>query len=77
MPVVRRYREALAHVHERVPDFPSIVSSSVLDAVEGQFGNYLNTPGTRGSTLFINPLMGLYWAFDTGGVAGGTCTWTG
>lgn len=68
MPEVRRYREALAYVHEQMPDFPSIVSSSVLDAIEGYFGDHHSTLGTRDSTLFINPLMGLYWAFEVEGV---------
>ncbi|MFC4424877.1 DUF1152 domain-containing protein [Deinococcus navajonensis] len=69
MPEVQRYREALTFVHEHMPDFPSIVSSSVLDAIEGQFGDHHSTSGTQGSTLFINPLMGLYWAFEAEGVA--------
>ncbi|GGO40237.1 DUF1152 domain-containing protein [Deinococcus humi] len=69
MPEVQRYREVLSFVHAQMPDFPSIVSSSILDAVDGQFGNYHSTHGTRASTLFINPLMGLYWAFEATGVA--------
>lgn len=69
MPEVQRYREALTYVHDRMPELPSIVSSSILDAVDGQFGNYHSTPSTQGSTLFINPLMGLYWALDAVGVA--------
>ena len=69
MPEVQRYRALLDFVHEQMPDFPSIVSSSVLDAVEGQFGDHHATPSTQGSTLFINPLMSLYWAFDAVGVA--------
>ncbi|GGK34724.1 hypothetical protein GCM10008955_30860 [Deinococcus malanensis] len=69
MPEVQRYREALTFVHERMPDFPSIVSSSVLDAVEGHFGDHHTTTATRTSKLFINPLMGLYWAFKAERVA--------
>ncbi len=69
MPEVQRYREVLAFVHAQMPDFPSIVSSSVLDAIDGQFGNYHSTHSTGDSTLFINPLMGLYWAFEATGVA--------
>lgn len=70
MPEVRRFREALDFVHARMPDFPSIVSTSVLDAIDGRFGDFHGTSSTRGSELFINPLMGLYWAFDANGVAG-------
>ena len=52
-----------------MPDFPSIVSSSVLDAIGGEFGNHHVTPHTLGSELFINALMGLYWAFELEAVA--------
>lgn len=47
----------------------SIVCSQLRDAVEGHFGNYHSNRRTRGSTLFISPLMSLYWAFDLDGVA--------
>ncbi|GGO30481.1 DUF1152 domain-containing protein [Deinococcus humi] len=69
MPEVQQYRQALSFVHDRMPDCPSIVSSSILDAVEGQFGNHHSTLSTGDSELFINPLMGLYWAFDAMSVA--------
>jgi hypothetical protein len=63
MPEVQLYSNAvLAAMHE-MPMFPSIVSSSILSAVAGQFDDYHVTERTRGSTLFINPLMTLYWAF--------------
>lgn len=40
MPDVQRYQDALAFVHDAMPDFPSIVSTSVLDAIDGHFGNH-------------------------------------
>ncbi|WP_084048830.1 hypothetical protein [Deinococcus hopiensis] len=40
MPEGQPYREVLAFVHAQMPDFPSIVPSSVLDAVEGHFGDH-------------------------------------
>jgi hypothetical protein len=69
MPEVVRYQSALDFVRQRMPDFPSIVSSSVLGAIAGQFGDHHATSSTQGSTLFINPLMGLYWAFEAAAVA--------
>eukprot|EP01090_Pellita_catalonica_P003485 TRINITY_DN13156_c0_g1_i1.p1 TRINITY_DN13156_c0_g1~~TRINITY_DN13156_c0_g1_i1.p1 ORF type:complete len:334 (-),score=49.33 TRINITY_DN13156_c0_g1_i1:70-927(-) len=45
----------------------SIVCASVTSAIEGHSGNYHHPATknrTRGSKLFINPLMTLYWAFD-------------
>lgn len=69
MPEVQLYREACDYVFERMSDHPSIVSSSVLSAIEGRFGDYHATERTKGSSLFINPLMSLYWAFQLEPVA--------
>lgn len=42
----------------------SIVNNSIASALEGDFGDYHRTPRTQGATLFINPLMALYWTFE-------------
>lgn len=47
---------------------PSIVCSSITDAMSGHFGNYHSTERTGRSQLFINPLMSMYWTFDVGAV---------
>jgi hypothetical protein len=64
MPEVQEYYRAANFVHQRMSNSPSIVSSSILSAIEGRFGDYHATYRTEGSELFINPLMGLYWTFD-------------
>ena len=69
MSSVEKYRDAFNTVHQAMPHHPSIVSSSVLDAIFGEFGNFHRTERTQGSELFINPLMGLYWAFSLEGIA--------
>jgi len=69
MPEVKLYREATIAVLKAMPEHPSIVSTSILSAVEGQFGDYHANPRTRGSTLFINALMALYWGFHLDPVA--------
>ncbi|MBC7807811.1 MAG: DUF1152 domain-containing protein [Akkermansiaceae bacterium] len=69
MPEVRAYQSAADYVHAKMFNHPSIVNSSVLSAVDGQFGNYHATYRTEGSELFINPLMSLYWAFQLDAVA--------
>lgn len=69
MPEVRAYREAVTAVHQRMPDAPSIVSSSIVSALEGHFGDHHATTRTAGSELFINPLMSLAWAFRLDAVA--------
>jgi hypothetical protein len=69
MPEVRRYMEAAQAVCEAMPDHPSIVCASILSALDGHYGDHHRTARTRGSTLWINPLMVLYWCFRLGPVA--------
>jgi hypothetical protein len=63
------YREAVDSSAKGMPVRPSIVSLSVASAIEGEYGNVHRTSRTEGSTLWINPLMSLYWAFDLTAVA--------
>lgn len=58
------FREACNYCFRAMPDRPSIVNGSILTATEGGFGDVHSTSRTRGSELFINPLMSLYWGFD-------------
>ena len=45
------------------------MNTSIIAAVAGSFGDIRPTRRTEGSTLFINPLMAMYWAFHLDGVA--------
>jgi hypothetical protein len=69
MPEARLYQEAADFVFAAMPNHPSIVTSSVLSAVAGHYGDHHATERTRGSRLWINPLMGLFWCFRLEGVA--------
>jgi hypothetical protein len=71
MPDVQRYLECVEYVQERTPGRESIVCASITSAIEGHYGDHHRLPRTRntGSTLWINPLMSLYWAFDLPTVA--------
>jgi hypothetical protein len=69
MPEVRRYMEAAEAVCAAMPDCPSIVCASILSALEGHYGDHHRTGRTRGSTLWINPLMTMYWCFRLNPVA--------
>lgn len=65
MPAVARYVEACTAVRRAMrEDVASIVSSSILSALEGRFGAYHSTQLTGGNTLWVNPLMTFYWCFD-------------
>jgi hypothetical protein len=69
MPEVQKYREAADAVFEAMAHHVSIVSSSILSALEGRYGNHHATSRTAGSVLWINPLMPVYWCFNLAQVA--------
>jgi hypothetical protein len=69
MPEVRLYLDAVNFADMVTPKQPSIVSGSIVSAIEGRFGDYHRNPRTQSSKLFINPLMSLLWAFDLAAVA--------
>ena len=69
MPEVALFKEAAEQVFRKMPNHPSIVSSSILSAVEGHFGDYHSTHRTQNSRLFINALMTLMWCFQLDAVA--------
>ncbi len=69
MPEVVFYRQACQHVFSKMPRQPSIVNSSILDAIQGHFGDYHSTSRTQNSRLFINPLMAMLWTFRVEDVA--------
>jgi hypothetical protein len=69
MPEVRLYLEAVNAADMTTSRHPSIVNGSVVSAIEGRFGDYQRNLRTKSSTLFINPLMSLLWAFDLAAVA--------
>lgn len=69
MEAYRLYEEAVLHVHARAFQDPSVINASVISAVQGHYGDYHLTEKTRGSRLWISPLMSLYWFFDLAAVA--------
>ncbi|MBM2620665.1 DUF1152 domain-containing protein [Actinoplanes sp. LDG1-06] len=58
------YRQAVAHAQAATPDRPSIVNGQIAAATNGEFGNVQFTRRTSGSTLFVNPLMSVYFTVD-------------
>jgi hypothetical protein len=69
MPEGRAYLEAVSQAQRLTPGRPSIVNGSIAAAIEGQFGDVRFTERTAQSTLFINPLMALYFGFELGALA--------
>lgn len=69
LPAVQKYRDACEAVFQMMPRFTSIVNSSILSAIQGEYGDHHYTERTRGSELWINPLMALYWTYKLPAVA--------
>lgn len=66
---VQLYQDACEAVFEQMPRYISIVNASILSAIAGQYGDHHSTERTRGSELWINPLMSQYWCYKLGAVA--------
>ncbi len=60
----RAYLDAVAHAQANTPLRPSIVNGQIAAALRGEFGNVPVTARTADSELFVNPLMGVYFAVD-------------
>ena len=58
------YRAAVADAQAATPQRPSIVHGQIAAATSGAFGDVRFTGRTRGSTLFVNPLMAMYFTVD-------------
>lgn len=58
------YEEAVLYVQTQPYHAESVINSSIISAVRGNYGDYHLTRKTRGSRLWISPLMSLYWFFD-------------
>ncbi|MFC6592069.1 DUF1152 domain-containing protein [Deinococcus lacus] len=69
MQPVQLYQDACEAVFEQMPRHISIVNASILSALHGHYGDHHLTERTRGSELWINPLMSQYWCYDLPAVA--------
>jgi hypothetical protein len=69
MPAYQAYEAAVLWVQDIPFQNPSVINSSIISAVQGKVGDYHLTDKTHGSTLWISPLMTLYWFFDLPAVA--------
>ncbi len=59
-----KYMEAVEFANEKMFGKESIVSNSIVSALEGEYGDHHRTKRTDKSVLWINPLMTIYWCFD-------------
>jgi hypothetical protein len=63
------YEDAVMYVHDVPQQEPSVIQSSVVSAVRGEYGDYHLTERTRGSRLWISPFMSIYWFFNLKAIA--------
>lgn len=63
------YDEAVTFVQSNEFQDPSVINSSIVSAVRGNYGDYHLTEKTKNSMLWISPWMPIYWFFDFASVA--------
>ena len=64
MPAVQQYRRVAEVVSAAMPSrYKSIVCSSIVSSIAGHYGDHHVNPRTKGSRLWINPLMAMVWSF--------------
>jgi len=63
------YLDAVDHAQAETASWPSIVHGQIAAAVRGKFGDIQFSERTQGSSLFVNPLMAIYFTFDLDGLA--------
>lgn len=65
----RAFIDAAKYIFEHQKKRPSIVVSSMLSALAGEFGERSVNSNTESTPLWVSPLMCLYWFFDANEVA--------
>lgn len=65
----RAYEEAVTFAHAQRNQDPSVINASIVSAQQGEYGNFHLTEKTKGSRLWISPLMPICWFFDVMAVA--------
>jgi hypothetical protein len=66
------FKNACEYTFKQMVMSPSIVSSCIIAAIEGNYGNFHPkeiSNRTKSSTLYINPMMGMYWLYSVESVA--------
>ena len=69
MEACRWYESAVMDAFAQRGQDPSVINSSIVSAARGEYGNFHLTERTKGSRLWISPLMSLFWFFDLAAVA--------
>jgi len=66
MPAFQKYEAACRHAWEGENRSKSHISTRIIPAAYGEFGNYHMYPEQhRNIPIFVSPLMSMYWFFDS------------
>lgn len=68
MPAFTLYKEACLYVWDKPDHHRSHISTRIIPAVDGLFGN-IHLYETAATSILLSPLMSLYWFFDAAHVA--------
>jgi hypothetical protein len=63
------YEVATLYVQERTKLDQSVINASIISAVRGHYDNFHMIQKTRGSRLWISPLMTIMWFFNAQALA--------
>jgi hypothetical protein len=69
MPEAKEFVSASWYGIQRTQPRGSVIMSSLISALHGEYGNYHLVGRTQGNELYINPLMPMCWFFDACRVA--------
>lgn len=69
MEVCCEYEAAVEYAHAQRGQDQSVINASIVSAVRGHYGDFHLTERTKGSRLWISPLMPIYWFYDLQTVA--------
>lgn len=64
MDEVKSFIEAVYYSNKEIGRSKSIVQNSIVSALKGEFGDFHSVQRTKGTELFINPLMVQVWCFN-------------
>lgn len=69
MEEAKMFAKLVDYSNQEMLSSPSIVANSINSAINGEFGDFHSVYRTKGSELWINPLMNIYWCFKLDNVA--------
>lgn len=64
MPAFQYYEAGCRYVWEKPDHHKSHISTRIIPAVQGEFGDFVMYPDQSQANALISPLMSLYWFFD-------------